>query len=173
MLLRLGQESGKYGLFNNHSYRIKIMYWKETDTSNFSFENVNGGKGIIQAHKFFTEHSQTGFQFHVWELLPGDSEGIHTHDKKYDYEEIYYIIDGKGIMTINNEEVTIQSLLTKFTSPFNLSGLPAISVPCGFDTVGLPIGLQIVGKHFDEMTILQIAHIFESNTEWHTIKPSL
>ena len=108
MLLRLGQESGKYGLFNNLSYRFKIMYWKETDTSNFSFENVNGGKGIIQAHKFFTEHSQTGFQFHVWELLPGDSEGIHTHDKKYDYEEIYYIIDGKGMMTINNEEVEVK-----------------------------------------------------------------
>ena len=80
---------------------------------------------------------------------------------------------GQTTTTINNEEVTIQSLLTKFTSPFNLSGLPAISVPCGFDTKGLPIGLQIVGKHFDEMTILQIAHIFESNTEWNTLKPSL
>ena len=80
---------------------------------------------------------------------------------------------GQTTTTINNEEVTIQSLLTKFTSPFNLSGLPAISVPCGFDTKGLPIGLQIVGKHFDEMTILQIAHIFESNTDWNTMKPTL
>jgi aspartyl-tRNA(Asn)/glutamyl-tRNA(Gln) amidotransferase subunit A len=80
---------------------------------------------------------------------------------------------GQMTTKINNEEVAIQSLLTKFTSPFNLSGLPAISVPCGFDTNGMPIGLQIIGKHFDEATILQIAQAFESNTEWNKIQPSL
>ena len=84
------------------------MYFKETDTSNFSYEHVNGGNGVIKAHKFFTEHSQTGFQFHLWELSPGDSEGIHIHEKENDYEEIYYIIAGKGRMTINDDEVLVK-----------------------------------------------------------------
>ena len=54
-----------------------------------------------------------------------------------------------------------------FTISINLAGLPAISLPCGFDDNGMPIGLQIIGKHFDEATILRLAHHFEQTTEWH------
>ena len=57
------------------------------------------------------------------------------------------------------------------TIPFNFLSLPAISVPCGFSTEGLPIGLQIVGKAFDEAGILQIAHAYEQATTWHTQRP--
>ncbi|OPY24640.1 MAG: Amidase [Methanomethylovorans sp. PtaU1.Bin073] len=56
------------------------------------------------------------------------------------------------------------------TVPINLSGVPSISLPCGF-TDGLPIGLQIIGKHFDEATILKAAYSFEQNTEHHTRRP--
>jgi len=49
-----------------------------------------------------------------------------------------------------------------FTIPINLAGLPAMSIPCGFDGKGLPIGLQIIGKPLDEATILQAGHFFES-----------
>ncbi|MBY6038229.1 Asp-tRNA(Asn)/Glu-tRNA(Gln) amidotransferase subunit GatA [Fictibacillus nanhaiensis] len=58
------------------------------------------------------------------------------------------------------------------TIPVNLAGVPAISVPCGFSD-GLPIGLQIIGKHFDESTIYQVAHAFEQATEHHKEKPKL
>jgi aspartyl-tRNA(Asn)/glutamyl-tRNA(Gln) amidotransferase subunit A len=59
------------------------------------------------------------------------------------------------------------------TISINLAGLPAISVPCGLDGDGLPIGMQVIGKHFDEATILRIAHAYEQQTEWHRKKPAL
>lgn len=58
------------------------------------------------------------------------------------------------------------------TIPVNLAGLPGISVPCGFDN-GLPIGLQIIGKHFDEGTVYRVAHAFEQATDFHKQKPQL
>lgn len=59
------------------------------------------------------------------------------------------------------------------TIPVNLAGVPGISVPCGFSSDGLPIGLQIIGKHFDESTVYRAAHAFEQATEYHKHKPSL
>jgi aspartyl-tRNA(Asn)/glutamyl-tRNA(Gln) amidotransferase subunit A len=58
------------------------------------------------------------------------------------------------------------------TIPVNLAGVPGISVPCGL-TNGLPLGLQIIGKHFDESTIYRVAHAFEQATEHHKAKPEL
>jgi len=60
-----------------------------------------------------------------------------------------------------------------FTISVNLAGLPGISLPCGFDAQGLPIGLQIVGKPFDEPTVLRAAHAYEQATEWHRRRPVL
>lgn len=60
-----------------------------------------------------------------------------------------------------------------FTISVNLAGLPALSLPCGFDSEGLPIGLQMIGKHFDETTILRIAFAYEQSTDWHKKKPRL
>jgi aspartyl-tRNA(Asn)/glutamyl-tRNA(Gln) amidotransferase subunit A len=61
--------------------------------------------------------------------------------------------------------------LTRFTRMFNLTGHPAIVLPCGFTTNGLPIGLQIVGGHGQEEKILQLAYAYEQATEWHLRKP--
>lgn len=58
-----------------------------------------------------------------------------------------------------------------FTISVNLAGVPAISIPCGFSSQGLPIGLQLIGRHFDEEKILQVAHAYEQATEWHKRKP--
>jgi aspartyl-tRNA(Asn)/glutamyl-tRNA(Gln) amidotransferase subunit A len=60
-----------------------------------------------------------------------------------------------------------------YTVPINLAGIPGISLPCGFSSAGLPIGLQIIGKPFDEETILRVAYAFEQQTEYHRRKPSL
>jgi aspartyl-tRNA(Asn)/glutamyl-tRNA(Gln) amidotransferase subunit A len=57
------------------------------------------------------------------------------------------------------------------TSPFDVLGLPAISVPCGFTTSGLPIGLQIAAAPFAESTVLALAHAYEQATEWHRRSP--
>jgi len=58
------------------------------------------------------------------------------------------------------------------TIPVNLAGVPGLSVPCGFSN-GLPIGLQIIGKHFDEATVLRVGHAFEQATDFHKQKPAL
>jgi aspartyl-tRNA(Asn)/glutamyl-tRNA(Gln) amidotransferase subunit A len=60
-----------------------------------------------------------------------------------------------------------------FTISVNLAGLPGLSLPCGFDNAGMPIGLQIIGKHFDEATMLKAAHAYEQATEWHKEKPRI
>jgi aspartyl-tRNA(Asn)/glutamyl-tRNA(Gln) amidotransferase subunit A len=58
-----------------------------------------------------------------------------------------------------------------FTISANLAGIPGISIPCGFSEEGLPIGLQFLGKHFDEETLFKVAYAFEQATEWHKRKP--
>ena len=60
-----------------------------------------------------------------------------------------------------------------FTRPYNLTGFPAISVFCGFTSTGLPIGLQIAARPFDEATVLRLAHAYERSTPWHQRRPSL
>jgi len=60
-----------------------------------------------------------------------------------------------------------------FTISVNLAGVPAISVPCGLTPDNLPIGMQLIAKHFDEETILKIAYAYEQATEWHKKKPAL
>jgi Asp-tRNA(Asn)/Glu-tRNA(Gln) amidotransferase A subunit family amidase len=63
--------------------------------------------------------------------------------------------------------------LIPYTLPWNLTGQPALSVPCGFTPAGLPAGLQIVGRPFDEATVLQIGHAYERATGWHEARPEL
>jgi aspartyl-tRNA(Asn)/glutamyl-tRNA(Gln) amidotransferase subunit A len=58
-------------------------------------------------------------------------------------------------------------LLLRNTRPINVWGLPAISIPCGFTPAGLPIGLQIIGPHWGEAEVLQLAHAYEQATTWH------
>jgi aspartyl-tRNA(Asn)/glutamyl-tRNA(Gln) amidotransferase subunit A len=59
------------------------------------------------------------------------------------------------------------------TGQFNVYGIPAISIPCGFGSTGLPIGLMIAGPRFSESRVLAMARAFENATDWHTRKPSL
>ena len=60
-----------------------------------------------------------------------------------------------------------------FAVPVNLAGLPGVSVPAGFTQTGLPIGLQLIGRAFDEATLLRVAHAYQQVTTWHTRKPPL
>ncbi len=59
----------------------------------------------------------------------------------------------------------------RLTEPFSHAGLPAITIPCGFDRDGLPVGLQIAGGHYDDLGVLRAAAAFEAATEWHRRRP--
>ncbi len=59
------------------------------------------------------------------------------------------------------------------TLPFNLTGQPALAVPCGFSRTGLPLSLQLAGRAFEEATVLQVGHAYQTATEWHGRHPAL
>lgn len=63
--------------------------------------------------------------------------------------------------------------LMKFTAPFDFSGSPTLSLPCGFSSDGLPLSLQLVGRHLDEALLCRAGHAFESATDWHRRHPDL
>ncbi|MDP2167891.1 MAG: Asp-tRNA(Asn)/Glu-tRNA(Gln) amidotransferase subunit GatA [Thermodesulfovibrionales bacterium] len=106
---------------------------------------------------------------------------------KRDFEEAFKTVD--VIATPTAPEVAFQAgektedplkmyLSDIFTISVNLAGVPAISVPCGFASqeggaASLPIGLQLIGKHFHEQTILQAAYAYEQATDWHKRRPEL
>ncbi|MCH8345482.1 MAG: Asp-tRNA(Asn)/Glu-tRNA(Gln) amidotransferase subunit GatA [Chloroflexi bacterium] len=75
--------------------------------------------------------------------------------------------------SLDENDLQTTLTLTRFTGPFNLTGLPAISIPCGFTNGGLPIGLQLVGRWWDEATVLRAAHAYQQATDWHTRAPPL
>lgn len=76
-------------------------------------------------------------------------------------------------VSVDGVEMLIAPAVTRLTRLYNLLGLPAITVPCGFSSEGLPIGLQIAGRPFDEATILRVADVYEANTNWHEKEPPL
>ena len=74
-------------------------------------------------------------------------------------------------MRIGNAIEDVRTALLRLTRPGNLTGLPAISIPCGFSSEGLPIGLQLIGRRFEETTLLRAAYAYEQATPWHLAFP--
>ncbi|MDA0732988.1 MAG: hypothetical protein BZY73_06465 [SAR202 cluster bacterium Casp-Chloro-G3] len=72
-----------------------------------------------------------------------------------------------------DQTIGTTAALTHYTRPYNISGFPAISVPCGFSQAGLPIGLQLAGRPFDELTVLRAAHAYEQATNWRSRRPPI
>ena len=77
-----------------------------------------------------------------------------------------YEIDGEPA------DIVTRYMSDILTTPINLAGVPAISIPCGFSN-GLPLGLQIIGNHFDEATIYKVAHAYEQATDFHKRTPAI
>ena len=80
---------------------------------------------------------------------------------------------GSKTMDVGGKEESVLAASWRFTYPFNLAGLPTISIPCGFTRENLPIGLQIAAKPFDEMTVLRVAHAYERMHDWSERLPPI
>jgi aspartyl-tRNA(Asn)/glutamyl-tRNA(Gln) amidotransferase subunit A len=80
---------------------------------------------------------------------------------------------GQVTYTAGGVEEPITLACVRLASPTNLSGLPSLTVPCGFSGAGLPIGLQIIGRPFDEASVLQIGQAYQAATDWATRRPAL
>ena len=74
---------------------------------------------------------------------------------------------------VNGESRPVVPMLTKYTRVYNITGSPAISVPCGFGADGLPVGLHLAGRNFEEATALRAAYAYQQATEWHKRRPPL
>jgi len=77
------------------------------------------------------------------------------------------------VTVTNDEPESVLAASWRLTYPFNLVGLPAISVPCGFNSQGLPIGLQLIGRPFEEATVLRLASSYERAHDWITRRPNI
>lgn len=77
----------------------------------------------------------------------------------------------KNFRTGALEEGPVARIMVRMTAMFNSTGLPAISTPAGFTAAGLPIGLQLIGRPFEDTLVLGAAHAYEQATSWHTVKP--
>jgi aspartyl-tRNA(Asn)/glutamyl-tRNA(Gln) amidotransferase subunit A len=74
--------------------------------------------------------------------------------------------------TLGDGPSDVRAALLRCTRPFNFSGHPACAAPCGFTAGGLPIGLQVVGRPFDEATVLRVVDAYQRITDWHTRRPA-
>jgi aspartyl-tRNA(Asn)/glutamyl-tRNA(Gln) amidotransferase subunit A len=67
----------------------------------------------------------------------------------------------------------VLAALIHFCGHFNLIGFPAVSIPCGFTPSGLPVGMQLIGKPWQEGLILAVAHAYQQATDWHRLLPPM
>ena len=74
---------------------------------------------------------------------------------------------------VGEHTVGTTAALIQYTRPYNITGSPAISIPCGFSDAEMPIGLQLAGRPFDELTVLRAAHAYEQATGWHQRRPPI
>jgi aspartyl-tRNA(Asn)/glutamyl-tRNA(Gln) amidotransferase subunit A len=81
--------------------------------------------------------------------------------------------DVERLLAVGRHEVGIGRALVRLTFPFNISGQPTLTLPCGFSVSGLPIGLQLVGAHYDEATLLRLGHAYQCSSDWHLRRPAL
>jgi len=76
-------------------------------------------------------------------------------------------------VTLNGVVEPYRTSGLRLTVPFTALGGPSLSVPCGFSAAGLPIGLQLAGRRFDEAAVLRVGHAYEQSTDWHRRRPPL
>ncbi|MEK6665095.1 MAG: Asp-tRNA(Asn)/Glu-tRNA(Gln) amidotransferase subunit GatA [candidate division NC10 bacterium] len=115
-----------------------------------------------------------------YEAYYGKAQRVRTLVRR-DFQQAFERVDVLACPTAPNvafklgekEDPLQMYLCDVFTIPVNLAGLPGLSLPCGFTQSGLPIGLQLIGKPFDESTLLSAAYAFEQATPWHARAPAL
>jgi aspartyl-tRNA(Asn)/glutamyl-tRNA(Gln) amidotransferase subunit A len=97
---------------------------------------------------------------------------------KREFADVLQQVDLIASPTMSNPPPAFQGIdamttmrVPSFTGPYNLTGMPAISVPCGFNSQGLPIGLQLAGKPFDEPTVLRAAYTFQQHVRLFEKRP--
>lgn len=159
----------QYGLRNEEADTILEMYAK-TRRSGFGFEakrRIILGTYVL-SHGYYEAYYLRALK--VRTLIKRDFENV--------FKEFDCIVTPTSPTSAFRLGERAQNPLAMYLSDIytisvNLAGIPAISIPCGLNSSGLPIGLQIMAKPFDEEMLFRVAHCYEQNTEWHTMKPKI
>jgi aspartyl-tRNA(Asn)/glutamyl-tRNA(Gln) amidotransferase subunit A len=77
------------------------------------------------------------------------------------------------LVRLGGQDVDVAQAITRLTGPFNLIGLPALVLPCGFTPAGMPVGLQLIAPAFAEVRLLAAGHAYQRRTDWHRRRPPL
>jgi Asp-tRNA(Asn)/Glu-tRNA(Gln) amidotransferase A subunit family amidase len=80
---------------------------------------------------------------------------------------------GSQLTTLNDVETAVLPIRGRFTYLASLTGVPSLSLPAGFSRSGLPVGVQLIGRAFDESTLLSAGHAYQQATDWHLRRPAL
>jgi aspartyl-tRNA(Asn)/glutamyl-tRNA(Gln) amidotransferase subunit A len=144
--------------------------WFRTQPDAYSEEtrhNLLLGEQLCAADYIQAQRARSVLQHQVTDVLAG-VDAVVTPSLQITAPRI-----GQTIVEVGGKQKEINPVFIRLADPFNVTGQPAISVPCGFDTQGLPIGLQIAGAPFAEQTVLRVAAAYESATDWHLRRPRL
>jgi len=172
-----------------------LIATSEASTNLARYDGVQYGLRVPSAdlHAMYTETRRAGFGAEVkrrimlgtYALSAGYYEGFFLKAQRVrtlirrDFETAFASVDLVLMPTSptvpfslgeKTEDPLQMYLADVYTIPVNLAGLPAVSVPCGF-AGGLPIGVQLIGRAFDEGMVLRAAHTYERATDWHTRRP--
>jgi aspartyl-tRNA(Asn)/glutamyl-tRNA(Gln) amidotransferase subunit A len=82
-------------------------------------------------------------------------------------------VGAMSVVIENDEEENMLSAIMQYTGVPSLTGLPSLAIPCGFDHEGLPVGMQIIGRPYEESTLYRVGHAYQQVTDWHRKAPSL
>jgi aspartyl-tRNA(Asn)/glutamyl-tRNA(Gln) amidotransferase subunit A len=111
----------------------------------------------------------------------GQAQKVRTLIKR-DFEQVFREVDAVACpvapttafpIGAHGDDPLAMYLEDVFSLPANLAGVPGLAFPVGFDSAGLPVGMQLMGQHFDEANLFRIAHAYQQTTDWHTSKPPI
>jgi aspartyl-tRNA(Asn)/glutamyl-tRNA(Gln) amidotransferase subunit A len=175
-LIAPAEASSNLARFDGVQYGIRdkaddlIEMYKNTRAEGFGQEAI---RRIILG-----TYSLSSGYYEAYYLKAQKARAIIADDFKKAFEAVDFIITPTTPTTAFkiNEKIDdpLQMYLSDiFTIPVNLAGIPAISVPCGFDSKKLPIGFQMIGRAFDEETLLKVAYNYQQLTSWHEERAKL
>ncbi len=156
---RVVQAAESFAYHADHVARTPELYQPETLRRIRSGEKISAAEYILRRRELDEERRRAHEMFDDVDLLVTPTTPI----------------PAPAIADLKKDPAALRPaelMLLRNTRPFNVWGLPAISVPCGFTKSGLPIGLQIAGPHWREDLVVRLAYAYEQATEWHGLLPS-
>jgi aspartyl-tRNA(Asn)/glutamyl-tRNA(Gln) amidotransferase subunit A len=116
-----------------------------------------------------------------YDAFYGQAQKVRTLIKR-DFEQVFEQVDAVACpvapttafpIGAHGDDPLAMYLEDVFTLPANLAGVPGLAFPVGFDADGLPVGMQLMGKHFNEAALFKMAHAYQQVTDWHLAKPTI